>query len=240
MIISQTRFDVRREWGRHGVATLAPVCDAIIIVDVLSFCSAVSIAVSRGALVFPCRLTGDAVHEHAKSLNATAAGRRGEGRYSLSPCSMMDVPSGTRIVLPSPNGSALTLATGSTPTFAGCLRNSGAVARAAASCGSSIGVIPAGERWKDDDTLRPAIEDLIGAGAIISHLSGTLSPEAAVALAAFRAAETRLQTVLEDSSSGQELAAMDFARDVAAAAVVDADDCAPIFIDGAYQTTALD
>ncbi len=44
------------------------------------------------------------------------------GKYSLSPCSFLSIPAGTRVLLPSPNGSALSAATGDAPTFAGRLR----------------------------------------------------------------------------------------------------------------------
>ena len=82
--------------------------------------------------------------------------------------------------MPSPNGATLSLATGDRPTFAGCLRNARAVAQALQRYGRRIGVVPAGERCKDG-SLRPAVEDLLGAGAIIQHLPGTRSLEATVA-----------------------------------------------------------
>ena len=43
----------------------------------------------------------------------------------------------------------------------------------------ALHVIPAGELWPDGG-LRPAIEDLLGAGAIIHHLDLPCSPEAQV------------------------------------------------------------
>jgi 2-phosphosulfolactate phosphatase len=237
MIFDQAEYDIRCEWGEHGIATLAPISDAIVIVDVLSFSTCVAIAVARGATVFPYRWRDESRIEFARSVRAELAGPRGGGGYSLSPASLMSIPAGARIVLPSPNGSSLTLATGRTSTLAGCLRNAGAVARAAMQCGRTVGVVPAGERWKADHSLRPAIEDLIGAGAVISHLAGTLSPEAQLAMEAFRSVQGGLADALMGCSSGKELIAAGYTDDVRLAAEVHADDCAPYFRGGAYQQT---
>jgi len=162
MTFDQREFDIRCEWGEQGVRHLAPISDAVIIVDVLSFSTAVTVAVGRGAIVYPYGKRDGSEVPYAASLKAKLAGPRGKARYSLSPASFADVPSGTRIVLPGPNGATLTLLAGSLPTFAGCLRNAKAVAAAAVRCGKRIAVIPAGERWKADGSLRPAIEDWIG------------------------------------------------------------------------------
>lgn len=50
MTFDQHESDVRFEWEEHGVATLAPISDAVIIVDVLSFSTSIEIAVNRGAM----------------------------------------------------------------------------------------------------------------------------------------------------------------------------------------------
>jgi 2-phosphosulfolactate phosphatase len=171
---------------------LAPISDVIIIVDVFSFSTCVEIATARGATIFPYRRPAENAVEFAQSVAAELAVKWGGSGYSLSPHSLVQVPPGLRLVLPSPNGSTLSLSTGQTPTLAGCLRNYQAVAAAASSYGQKVAVIPAGERWSTDGSLRPAYEDWLGAGAIISQLAGRLSPEARAARAAFLDAQAQL------------------------------------------------
>jgi 2-phosphosulfolactate phosphatase len=233
-IFDQSEFDIRCEWGPCAVAELSPISDAVIVIDVLSFTTCVEVAVSRGATVFPYRLKDGSAQTFASEMNAELAGPRGRTRYSLSPVSLAQLPDGARIVLPSPNGSTLSLGTGTTPTFAGCLRNASAVARAAMRIGPRIAVVPAGERWKGDDSLRPALEDWLGAGAIVSHIEGVLSPEARAAAETFQTAHSDLPERLLACSSGKELAAKGFASDVELAAELDVSDCVPLLADGAY------
>ena len=235
MFFDQQEFDIRCEWGEHGVAVLAPISDAVIIMDVLSFSTSVDIAVQRGATVFPNRGTHDGAIAFAASVEAMLADpKRARGSFSLSPHSLLQLQSGSRIVLPSPNGATLTLAAQPTPVLAGCLRNAQAVARAAAGFGSRIAVIPAGERWLDDLSLRPSLEDLIGAGAIISYLSGSRSPESASAVAAFQKAKSGLDEWLHQCSSGKELVERGYSEDVRLAAQLNASDSAPVLKDGAF------
>ena len=59
MYYDQSEFDIRCEWGEKGVAALAPISDAIIIVDVMSFSTAVTIATNRGAVVYPFKGTAE-------------------------------------------------------------------------------------------------------------------------------------------------------------------------------------
>jgi 2-phosphosulfolactate phosphatase len=231
----QYEYSIRCEWGQPGVTILAPISDVVVIVDVLSFSTAVDIAVGNGAIVYPYRWRDDTAAAYAQSVGAVLAGsnRAAITKYSLAPTSLLAIPEGTRLVLPSPNGSTLTTLTGEVTTFAGCLRNARAVARAAQQMGERIAVIPAGERWSDE-SLRPAIEDLIGAGAIIHHLPGTRSPEAALAEAAFLHFQDDLKSCLLGCSSGKELVERGFRGDVELAYELDESNCAPILAQGAY------
>jgi 2-phosphosulfolactate phosphatase len=236
----QAHSDTRAlcEWGSSGVAALRDQVAALVIVDVLSFSTAVDIAVARGAAILPCAPGDDATAAKAAAASAILADRRGApgGRFSLSPASLQAIAPGTRLMLPSPNGSRLSFGGGATPVLAGCLRNAGAVAGAArAAAGSGdIGVIPAGERWPDG-SLRPAIEDLIGAGAILDALGLALSPEARVARDAFRAARADLAALIRGSVSGRELTERGFAEDVALAVELEVSAAAPLLRDGAYR-----
>lgn len=237
MIYDQSEFDLRCEWGSQGVAQLAPISDVVVIVDVLSFTTCVEIATNNGAIVFPYAMRDESVVDYAKSLQAELASHRQRWTttgYSLSPQSVTEIPPGTRLVLPSPNGSFLSLQTGNTPTLAGCLRNCQAVAEFAQKYGDKIAVIPAGERWKNDSTLRPAFEDLIGAGAILSYLHGSLSPEAELALVAFQKFQQDLLGYLKKCSSGKELIAAGFEPDVELAGVYNVSECVPLFTGNAY------
>ncbi|WP_414568787.1 2-phosphosulfolactate phosphatase [Nostoc sp. CCY 9925] len=242
MIYDQSEFNLRCEWGAQGVSQLASISDVVIIVDVLSFSTCVEIATNNGAIIFPYAYKDESVIDYAKSLQAELASHRQRWTitgYSLSPKSLEKIPAGTRLVLPSPNGSFLTLHTGKTPTLAGCLRNCQAVAQFAQKYGDKIAVIPAGERWKDNGSLRPAFEDLIGAGAILSYLPGSLSPETEAAVAAFQAFQHDLVGYLKKCSSGKELIEKGFEPDVELAAAFNVSNCVPLLTGNAYINSGL-
>ncbi|MBN1452399.1 MAG: 2-phosphosulfolactate phosphatase [Anaerolineales bacterium] len=233
MTFTQAEFNIRLEWGEHGVNLLTPNSDVIIIVDVLSFTTCVEIATNRKAIFYPFRGRQETAQEFARSIGAELAQKRGGARYSLSPKSMLGISEGIKLVLPSPNGSTLTLATGETPTLAGCLRNARAVAEAAKKYGSRIALIPAGERWPDG-SLRPSFEDVIGAGAIIHYLNGNCSPEAGAAKSAFLAAVRKLIDHLLQCGSGKELIERGYKDDVYLASELNVSSCVPVLQDGAY------
>ena len=238
MYFDQQPYDIRCDWGLPGLAHLSPDSDAIVIIDVLSFSTCVDIAVGNGAIVYPYQWRDASADTYAASRGAiTATHRQGTG-YSLSPASLRRIPPGTRLVLPSPNGSTLSLSTGAVRTFAGCLRNARAVARALLHYGNRFSLIPAGERWPDG-SLRFATEDLLGAGAIIHHLPGTRSPEAAVAEATFLRLRSDLATCLQQCGSGRELQERGFSEDIILAAALNTSNAVPILIDGAFVQRRL-
>ena len=104
----QEGWELRFGWGTDGLQAIGDGAAAVVIVDVLRFTSAVSVAVTRGAEVLPYVWTiGDAARAYAQGNGAELAGGREDGAWSLSPTDLGSLPAGSRLVLPSPNGSAL-------------------------------------------------------------------------------------------------------------------------------------
>ncbi len=256
-----TFFDLQFEWGPNGLDQLGPSAAGIVIVDVLRFATAVSVAIGRGATVLPYGWADDRAATYAAQHNALLAGadpREPEGaRWSLSPTDLARLQPGTRLVLPSPNGSALAYrARERAPhalVLAGCLRNASAVARQAAAVlrAGPVAVIAAGEQWvgqpatlaecREAFALRPAVEDLLGGGAVLRALRvltgvapDRASPEARAAMAAFDDARDDLRAWLLACASGRELDARGRRDDVVAAAALDVDAVAPVLMGAAF------
>ena len=98
--------------------------------------------------------------------------------------------------------------------FCGGLRNRTATARACASFGRIL-VVACGERWPDG-SLRPALEDLVGAGGIVAALArADASPEARAAALAYAALGADRRAALGDCASAREFVERGFAADVA-------------------------
>jgi 2-phosphosulfolactate phosphatase len=247
----QSSHRVRMDWGPTGATAVA--ADVTVVIDVLSFTTTVSIAVERGITVLPYVWKDDRAREYAAARGALLAVGRLEARslsadqprgISLSPAEMAtaQLRGVERIVLPSPNGSTISFAladTGAT-VVAASLRNASAVAAYLAPLlldGAAGAVIPAGERWRDG-TLRPAVEDLWGAGAVIAGLVDLgitgLGPEARVAEQAFRAVRPDLAAELSACAGGVELAAAGYADDVEVAGRLDVSRVVPVLQGGAF------
>ncbi|MEZ3159071.1 2-phosphosulfolactate phosphatase [Microbacterium sp. BWT-B31] len=183
--------------------------DVVIVVDVLRFSSTVSRRVAGGETV---PLDASA---HAVSINGAA--------IAAAACEP-----GAVVML-------------------GCLRNASAVAAAVLDeqrrrgARTSIAVIAAGELDSREPgaPLRLAVEDHLGAGAIVDALAALgidhSSPEAAVACEAFRGLRGAVRHLLTASGSGQELIEAGLRDDVLAAAAIDADPVAVVLVDGVLR-----
>lgn len=257
---AQAGRQVRLEWGPTGGAAISADADVAVVVDVLSFTTTLTIATARGTQVHPFAWKDERAAAYAREQDAVLAVGRFEARAlgrgpgatappSLSPAQLLDAVPVPRLVLPSPNGSSICAAlqgagpAGPQPQVVGAsLRNRTAVARWLApriAAGARVALVPAGERWPDG-SLRPAVEDLWGAGAVLDALleagvgvgagvgEGMLSVEARHARAAYRCVADALTEALRDCASGQELIGVGFGEDVLAAAARDADDVVPL------------
>jgi len=235
-IWEQTGSDVRLDWGAEGVAALGRECRVLIVVDVLSFSTTTDLVAGRGGRVLPVRWRDERGLARARAAGAVVAG---EGGFTLRPSSVTEIPPGTLLALPSPNGATLCAAAAATGArvLAGCLRNASAVAAKAHELGGPIGVIAAGERWgvnisghgETSGPLRPCVEDQVGAGAIAAALGAhglSLSAEAALAV---RSVDV---TALASCVSGRELIESGHGGDVALAAQTDVSDAAPVLHEG--------
>lgn len=249
-VFGQHDHRLRCDWGPPGAEALA--ADVTVVVDVLSFTTSVAVAVGRGTAVLPFAWRDDRAAEFAAEHGAVLAvgrleaARDGLATPTLSPARLLDGPLPPRLVLPSPNGSTISAAHAARggSVVAGCLRNASAVGHhllPALRQGRSVAVIAAGERWDDDGSLRVALEDHLGAGAIIAAVLGAdpdleplLSPEASTAARLFTACRVDLGDLLRGCVGGRELEAKGFAADVEVAAALDVSDVVPVLVDGAF------
>ncbi|MFJ2550962.1 2-phosphosulfolactate phosphatase [Microbacterium sp. NPDC087591] len=135
---------------------------------------------------------------------------------------------------------AVTAAAGGATVLVGGIRNASAVARAVQvvqeqrQARTSVVVIAAGERDGSND-LRFAVEDHLGAGAIIAALTDRgidhTAPDAAVAAEGFRALRRALGHLISASGSARDGADAEM---VAAAARLDAVSTVPVLRDRVF------
>lgn len=182
--------------------------DVVVVVDVLRFSTTVARRVDAGEVV-PLDAAA-----HAVSLNGAAVAARA-------------AETGAVVLL-------------------GALVDPAAVARAVLTeqqrrgARTSIAVVAAGELSSREPgaDLRVAVEDLLGAGAVVDALGALgidhTSPEAAAAGEAFRGLRPAVRHLLTASGSGQELIDGGRRAEVLGAAEVDAAASAPVLRDGAF------
>lgn len=226
-------------WGMGGLAAMVAECSVIVVVDVLSFSTTVDVAVGRGGEVIPCEQDEEIARKLAEKHGAVVAGRKRDGGgLTLSPMSMLGVGAGMRVVVQSPNGAALSqaAAAGGARVIAGCLRNRSAVARELAKRQGRVVLLAAGERWADG-SLRVALEDLLGVGAIAEAMGEgvEMSGEVRAAVGAYRACAANVLEVLRECPSGQELIGRGFGGDVELAGRVDESAVVAVLVDGSYR-----
>ncbi len=222
--------------------------DLAVVVDVLSFSTSVSVAVDRGMVVLPYGWDDPSAGDFARHHDAVLAAGRLEGSRtgvpSLSPSSLRECAPVRRLVLPSPNGASICAQLGArgTGVAIGCVRNASATARhvqGALAAGQAVVVVAAGERWPHDGTLRPCLEDHLGAGAVLAALASAglgdqMSPEARAAALLFTAHASALPATIRDCVSGKELRARGCASDIAVAVDRDVSQRVPVLVDGAF------
>ncbi|MFD9030036.1 2-phosphosulfolactate phosphatase [Streptomyces sp. NPDC059567] len=232
-------------WGPTEAAVLARDAACLVVVDVLSFTTSVGVAVESGAAVYPYRWRDETAVAYAAKLDAALAVGRSEASpetpWTLSPAALRAAPPTPRLVLPSPNGSTISAGAGDATVVAASFRNRMAVARWLARHGygsesGPLAVVASGERWPDG-SLRPALEDLLGAGGVLSALcalgSYALTPEARAAATLWEATEDPVAE-LHRCASGRELYEYGYPQDVAVAAEVDTSETVPVLTDGAF------
>ena len=234
---------VRFDWGPTGAAAIADGVDVAVVVDVMSFTTTLCVAVERGMTVLPYRWKDERAATYAEERSAILAVGRLEARalppasaVSLSPAAMARCHGVARMVLPSPNGSSISLVSRTTaPRWSAPACATGPPLRRGSARGGTVAVVAGGERWPDG-SLRPAAEDLWGAGAVLALLPrDDLSPEAHLAADAFAAVEATLVDSVHGCAGGLELAAAGFGDDVDVAAELDVSEVVPVLGDGEFR-----
>jgi 2-phosphosulfolactate phosphatase len=233
---TQGNYFRRFEWGPSGSEFLAQAGSIVVVVDVLRFTTAVEAVVSRGAIAYPYRWKDASARAFADSVGAQLCDDPDAAGPSLSPTALLNQVTLDAVVLPSPNGSACSVlaAESGSIVIASCLRNAPAVAEYLTALSLPVTVLACGERWPDG-TLRPSLEDLLGAGAVLSNLGGDLSPEARSAAAAWRDAKDTIANAILTCVSGRELVERGFRDDVVYASAHGVSDVVPVLVDGAFR-----
>lgn len=232
----QKEYQVRFDWGIAGLRAIAPDVDAVVIVDVLTFGTAVELAVAGGDQVplapVPLAQVTDAAGSTVPE-SGTAGGARDSGE-----------PGGTGGTGDLADSSAVAaealagaLAAGDRLALVAGFRNRGAVAaylreqQAKKDGRYVIAIVAAGEERSDGST-RFTLEDQLAAGALVDALAELgidyHSPEAAVACAGFLSLRRAVGQLVRASASGRELVQQGRAAEVAAATQLDSSAVIPI------------
>jgi 2-phosphosulfolactate phosphatase len=235
--------DITFHWGPPGIETLGDDVAVVVLVDILRFTTALDVAIGLGARVHTMQWPVSSDTASALPEGVELADGSGPRQLTLSPASLLGLRPGDQIMLPSANGShCSTLAARSGRTVIGAsLRNVDAVSEwiAAHAPPGQVAVVACGERWPDQ-SLRTAVEDQVGAGAVVSRLLRQAperkpSPAAQVAAALFAAVSDDLSSTLVQSMSGRELVDKGRSDDIQWAVALNVSACVPVReADGSY------
>lgn len=243
----QLEYGLRFDWGLRGAEAIAVEVDTAVVIDVLSFTTTLSVAADAGIDVLPYSWNDESAVDYARDADAVLAVRRSvarKGQISLSPRTIREAEAPSRLVLPSPNGSTIAFALASqvAECVGASLRNASAVADWIVhehGPRSRVAIVASGEKWPGGE-LRPAVEDLWGAGAVVAALTaagwdGHVSPEARMAADAWAAVSDSYEDRLRDCASGRELIVLGFPHDVAIASELDDSDTVPVLEDRVFR-----
>lgn len=243
---SQEPFLLRLDWGDVAAETAAARGDIVVIVDTLEFSTAVTVAISNGAKIYPAKdeETGKKIAERVGAELAHEDKKKAikEHGFSLSPNMMTKAKRDQRIVLPSPNGAFDSKnAVDAHHLFVGTFVNVSAIASAVRKVLETephpCTVIACGELLQHDHQFRPAIEDYLAAGAILDSIGmhHALSPEARVCEAAWRQLKHEWCNIIKDSGSARKIIQDGFPEDVDYACSFDKHDVVPIFREDHFE-----
>lgn len=234
------------EWFPVAARQAARRGDIVVIIDVLSLSTTLSMAAERH---FTSMVYSPAEIADMGGMDAAAAVLRARplskrrtvppGGLSLSPHSLLGADPGQRVLFTSLNGAAVIAAADGCPrVIIASLRNCDAaadvVARSLADgLATRTTIVACGEHWSSvaaaEPGLRPSVEDWVGAGLLAGRIAARGYRLSAEAKAAAAAADVAL---IADCVSARELRAAGFADDVELAMQLDVSDAVPVTVGG--------
>ena len=241
----QSNYQVRFDWGIDGLARLEPA-DVIVVVDVLRFSTAATRAIEAGReIVLRPELSRNgapiahAAREHAARGATVLIGcLRNRGAIADAIVAEQHARGGRMSVVVIAAGERAARRTPLPMLLGSSVPQPGQHAEGGDENPEHGGHDPQGVDQERDAAQLPrfAVEDLLGAGAIIDALITRgidhCSPEASVAAEGFAALQHGLGHLLGASGSGRELAAAGLDGDVAYASALDASSAVAVLRDG--------
>jgi 2-phosphosulfolactate phosphatase len=185
MKLVEPGFDINCCWGFKLDAKVIFSYDVCIIVDVLSFSTSLDLL----------------LHTKQNTENILASTH------------LIRKFSSKKLKITSPVGLPQQLKLHKKPVLVGCMRNARAVARIARQLGNTVLVIPMGDKLSEEE-FKTCSEDFIAAGAIISYMKGTRSPESKAAQDIYNSSKGDIEEMVKLSSSARQMILKGFSTEV--------------------------